>query len=276
MGSKAKFWYRRPRSRTKWLFKYPHPRTGEHWAEKVAAEVAGQFGIARADVELAVCEEERGSVARSFVAADEELFHGNQVLSGQLDLYDANQRFAQKQHTLKNVFDALSRVFEAPDAGEEAKALMAQYLVFDALIGNTDRHHENWGILTKTHEDGKFRCLAPSFDHASSLGRELTDERRVRLLNEQRIGNYSEKARGGIFWTETDRHAVSPLELVRKGFAEYPDIFRDAILKSAELDSRSLRPHIDRVPNDWMNSIAKTFAQETYVVQSPAIREAGS
>ena len=262
MGSKRKFWYRSPRSSAEWLFKYPHPNSGEHWAEKVAAGVARRFGIARAEVRLAICEDEPGSAAKSFVGEDEELFHGNQVLAGQLDLYNPDRRFGQKQHTLNNIFRALSLVFKVRDDSEVAKRLMAKYLVFDALIGNTDRHHENWGILTESRGDGQYGCLAPSFDHASSLGRELTDERRERILNERRVGQYSERARGGIFWEETDKHAVSPLELVRRGFAEYPDMFRDAILKSAVLDRNNLKPYIDRVPGGWMSLIAKSFAQE--------------
>ena len=64
--------------------------------------------------------------------------------------------------------------------------LIADYMVLDALIGNTDRHHENWGIL-RTRVDGQWEDkVAPSFDHASLLGRELQDVRREKLLVENR------------------------------------------------------------------------------------------
>ena len=55
------------------------------------------------------------------------------------------------------------------------------YLMLDALIGNTDRHHENWGIMTGR---GRPQVLAPTYDHASSLGRELSDQKR-----QARMGN---------------------------------------------------------------------------------------
>ena len=71
--------------------------------------------------------------------------------------------------------------------------------------------------------------MAPSFDHASSLGRELLDDRRQRLLSERQFGKYSEKARGGIFWKPEDAHAISPLQLVRRGAASHPDFFRASI-----------------------------------------------
>ena len=43
LGGKVKFWFQISEDRgvTDWLFKYPRPDTGEHWAEKIAAEVAG-------------------------------------------------------------------------------------------------------------------------------------------------------------------------------------------------------------------------------------------
>ena len=45
MGTRTKFWYRDPDQQINWLFKHPRPNTGEHWAEKIAAEVASVIGI---------------------------------------------------------------------------------------------------------------------------------------------------------------------------------------------------------------------------------------
>ncbi|MEG3898961.1 MULTISPECIES: hypothetical protein [unclassified Microcoleus] len=46
--------------------------------------------------------------------------------------------------------------------------------MLDAWIGNTDRHHENWGFVevraSKTPQ--VIAHLAPTYDYASSLGRE--------------------------------------------------------------------------------------------------------
>ena len=39
MGSKDKFWYKQPEKDVNWLFKYPQPNTGQHWAEKIAARL---------------------------------------------------------------------------------------------------------------------------------------------------------------------------------------------------------------------------------------------
>ena len=67
MGSKDKFWYLHPKEEEEyWLFKYPRRNTGEHWAEKIAAEVAALLEIPHARVELAIFEENKGSVTKSF------------------------------------------------------------------------------------------------------------------------------------------------------------------------------------------------------------------
>lgn len=49
MGTKRKFWYRRAEGHgPAWLFKYPQPNTGQHWAEKIAAEIARALDIRHA------------------------------------------------------------------------------------------------------------------------------------------------------------------------------------------------------------------------------------
>src|SRR5690606_14933665 len=116
-------------------------------------------------------------------------------------------------------FSALDMLFVSPDASDRAKRQIGGYLVLDAVIGNTDRHHENWGILRKKTGTGYVGYLAPSFDHASSLGRELHDEfskkNRYRILEELGIESYAKKAPGAVFWEEGVRHGPSPRDLVK-------------------------------------------------------------
>lgn len=97
---------------------------------------------------------------------------------------------------------------------------MIGYLVFDALVGNTDRHHQNWGVLwdrrALSENPTRFTFqLAPTFDHGSSLGRELTDEARERHLREGTMERYIHKGRGGIFEHAQAKHGMSPMALAR-------------------------------------------------------------
>ena len=219
MGSKAKFWYLQPGdTESYWLFKYPRPGRGEHWAEKIAAEVAGLLEIPCARVELAVFQGERGSATESLVGHNRVLIHGNEVLTRALSDYDSKERnFHLADHTLENIWTALDKTLENSEEAEDAKRQLAEYLVLDAVIGNTDRHSENWGTLLCEDADRRVEYLSPSYDHGSSLGRELMNERRERLLTDNRVGWYVERGRGQIHWDSVGSRGPSPLELIRLG-----------------------------------------------------------
>jgi hypothetical protein len=266
MGSKQKFWFRDSRHRADWLFKYPQTNTGQHWAEKIAEQIAVELHILHAKVELAVFQTVQGSASESFARKGRELFHGNQVLAGQVLGYDPGKRFRQANHTLENILSALDRVFVRPETARASKQRIAGYLVLDALIGNTDRHHENWGILLKRTRRTWIGMVAPSFDHASSLGRELLDDGdgkcRRRLLNEHRVGAYAEKAPGAIYWDSSDKRAVSPLDLIRRSTSIHPSLFRPVFARLDMLQESTLSRILARVPPGWMSEEARRFAME--------------
>lgn len=266
MGSKEKFWYRAKDGEPEWLFKFPQPNTGQHWAEKIAAEVAACLDILHARVELAVFQGTRGSATETFARDGRNLFHGNQMLAGKVLGYNPAKQFHQSDHTLENILTAIDRTFATLEGARRAKVRMAEYIVLDAVIGNTDRHHENWGITRKQVGDRWQGMLAPTFDHASSLGRELVDvsggKCRQRILRERRVGAYAEKAPGAIFWDKADRRGLSPLELVRRAAQIHPDLFRPALARLERLNRPKLAALIAQVPEGWMSTLAREFAVE--------------
>ena len=264
MGSKEKYWYQQPSEDALiWLFKYPRrPTSGEHWAEKIAFEIADLLEIPCAYVELAVLQEAHGSASLSFVSHGQQLFHGNQILARHMEGYNPEaKRFEDSRHTLHNIWMSLERVFEDPEGADAAKSRFAKFLVLDALIGNTDRHHENWGVVRRRTEDGRWvGYLAPSFDHASSLGRELLDKRRVSLMANNPVEGYFEKGKGRIYWSESDDDGPSPLELVRRAAREFPDLLGPALTRLKDIEEAALREIVESVPPGWMTDAARRFA----------------
>ncbi len=270
MGTKAKFWYRKTEDGidSEWLFKYPRPNTGEHWAEKIAAEVAEALSIPHARVELAVFEGERGTATESFARDRRGLFHGNQLLGLTVLGYDLEKKYRQSYHTLQNILNVFQSIVFAVSEGpseeeyraENAEAQFAEYLILDAVIGNTDRHHENWGMLREwTGDDWQIR-LAPSFDHASSLGRELTVERREALITEGRIWSYIGRASGGIYVSEEESRGPGPLQLVRIACKDYPGLFLPGLAKLSTLGVDNILNIVGQVPDDWMTTLQREFA----------------
>src|SRR5947207_4324321 len=96
-----------------------------------------------------------------------------------------------------------------------AGEVFAGYLLLDAWIGNTDRHHQNWGFVRKKGEI--LQHLAPTFEHASSLGANLMDAQRCKRLTSPDSGYqveaYVDKscARSALYKTSYDQQ---PLGLI--------------------------------------------------------------
>lgn len=215
MGTKEKFWYEA--AGIKHLFKKARAGTGEDWAEKAAHEVARRLGVPAADVDLAVCGGDAGTSSRSFLEAHDVLVHGNELLHDEDASYPVSQLRGVSKHTVAAVLRSLHPVAPPRGAAENdlrsAADWFVGYLLLDALIGNVDRHHENWGVIQRT---GLAMQLAPSYDHASSLGREMSDRERTERLGtrdrRRTIRAYAERARSALYRGEGDARPLHPLE----------------------------------------------------------------
>lgn len=277
LGSKTKFWFRRDNQ--DWLFKEVREGTGEDWAEKVAAEVAHLVGVPAATVELAEFQGRRGCASLSFVdrRAGEGLIHGNEILAGMVLGYDRGKRFHQSDHTLENIQLAIQRLFPEKAIHDGVLTTLAGYLVLDALIGNTDRHHENWALLLQqvSNDAGVNLMLrvAPSFDHASSLGRELQDAKRFNLLRSDAVGHYARNGKGAIYLATFDRHGANPLRLVEFGARRFPAYFLPAIRQLTQVAPPDLRRVLDCVPANRMSDASKDFAYAVMAYTYAALKK---
>ena len=105
LGTKAKFWFK-DQGRSS-LFK--QGRVNEDWSEKAAAECAGLLGLPHAEIELAECDGTAGTVSPSFLAHEDELVHGNEVLLESDTTYPGSRSFYRvAEHTLDRVFTSLT------------------------------------------------------------------------------------------------------------------------------------------------------------------------
>jgi len=104
---------------------------------------------------------------RQLVRARYEFSLGGDLIRGVDSSYDPTHRGA---HTLGRIRATLLRWEEALH-GAGLLQQFADMVLFDAWVGNSDRHQENWGVL---HRPVKAR-LAPIFDTAACLGSEQLD-----------------------------------------------------------------------------------------------------
>lgn len=272
MGSKRKGWVRVAGDSERWLFKYARFSnghvTGEHWAEKVAAEVAELLVIPHARVELATLDGALGCISRRFPELNKsgaEMIHGNDLLSGAGLGYDRTKQFRQSDHTVENILAAIATVL--PNPAEQAVAFrqMAGYLILDAIILNTDRHHENWALIRVMHQDGQISHeMAPTFDHASSLGRNEPPDKLATWLSEPgRPEWYAARSRcqGGIYLRSDDAHGANPLKLLELVARKWPDYFASWLPNLGNVAEEDLCDTVGRVPVDTMAPAQRDFAQ---------------
>jgi hypothetical protein len=100
----------------------------------------------------------------------EDLIHGGNLISFIYPDFSElkNEQERRRAYTLRVVIESLRNyVKNNPDA-EIIWEQFFELLVFDAIIGGTDRHYNNWGILQKA-DTGEFLKLSPAFDNGISL-----------------------------------------------------------------------------------------------------------
>ena len=117
----------------------------------------------------------------------------------------------------------------------------AQMLTFDALIGNTDRHHENWGFIldrNPMHPRPNTR-LAPAFDNGTSLGHEFLAEQFAQFDDEAFLGRYIRRGCHHLRWQLHDERQAAHAELLLKLAEKHPQC-RAPMLKLLDFDGAAL------------------------------------
>jgi hypothetical protein len=270
LGTKHKFWF--TENGRMLLFKEGRERTGENWAEKVASEICNLLHLPHAEYQLAVWRNRQGVVTQDFVPEDSRLVFGNELLARYVPEYDGTRYYRQREHALKRVlafFDTeellVPLTFDALKTGLTAADVFVGYLLLDAWIGNTDRHHENWGVITiyQQNETPAVR-LAPTFDHAASLGRELTDEKREARMTTKdpnfSVSAYADRARSALYKNPGDRKPMTSLEAFQEAMRFRPDAGRFWMDRLKRVDQAQVADIFAQIPHDFITRTASEFA----------------
>ena len=149
---------------------------------------------------------------------------------------------------------------------------LASYAILDGLLGNTDRHHENWMFFY--HPELRSYELAPSYDHGSSLGRELQDvSRRITrsrsdILASDRVLNYllSGGSPRGVYIKPSSRQAPPPLVTAKLICRWQLDVVRPWLERLEAATGCAFRDVIDRVPDEFMSPVARDFTHQRLTI----------
>jgi len=267
LGTKAKVWYF-GEDKNKILFKEGRPGTGENWAEKVCCEISRLLQIPHADYELAIWDGRQGIITPTFVPADGRLILGNELLAKIHTDYDEARRYQARLHTLRRVMAALDLLqpgypigWEAPSEITDAKGVFVGYLLLDALVANQDRHHENWGLVNSQEYGLR---LVPTFDHASSLGRNETDEVRFERMHSRDsrrgVEHYCGRAKSGLYKASTDNKPMTTIFAFQEAAKISPIAGRYWLERLRGLNLQELEAIFHRISGAIISEPARLFA----------------
>jgi hypothetical protein len=204
-GTSEVAWLTDPDTENHWLHKDTvipanGVEQGEDWSEVASTKAAELLGVPCAETRLCVRDGRRGSLSLSIKPKGYDLWEGWVALEdagvpgyvrhveGRPPACDpARPGVKRPGHSLENIQRALRGATPPPGfkgPGEmTAFDVFAGYLVFDALVANPDRHERNWAILAPLLTTNR-PTLAPSYDHASTLGYNLPDSKRQNCVED--------------------------------------------------------------------------------------------
>lgn len=195
----------------------------EFWSEVIASEIGEALGLDILHYDVAWKEDRLGCLSKSMIDPQkEELQEGYKWLTGFDAKYDTNDKDAY-------TFQVIERLLTTRFNQEGFIKDMIEIIVFDSIIGNEDRHQENWSIIVTNRlvdRSSIFRkrepvtetsySFAPIYDSGSSMGRELTDEKVSRMLRDSiQFEAYVKRGQSEIHWAG-ERGKLKHLELIRR------------------------------------------------------------
>lgn len=116
----------------------------EFWSEIVSSKIGQFLGFPMLDYNIAYDSKHKqkiGCISKSMVLSSEnQLREGIGYLTGFNSLY--NPERDKNKYTFQFIKDALNDF----DLGEYVNNII-EIIIFDSIIGNSDRHQENWGVI---------------------------------------------------------------------------------------------------------------------------------
>ncbi|MDP5185500.1 HipA domain-containing protein [Blastococcus sp. BMG 814] len=205
-GRTPHYWLRHPDFARTWLFKPALPDgdrpMGEDITEMLASRIAHLLGVPAAPVRLATRDAANGCLVEDLRWSKGEDHPGRVLLDSHLPDYDPDDP-GRRGYSVSNIRRVLEGFGPPPGStlpqSFEAFDAFVGYLVLDALIANTDRHDRNWAVLTPPPDVDGVNRLCGSYDHASCLAFNLTDEQRAQVLSSGTIHRFASRAHGRQF-----------------------------------------------------------------------------
>ncbi|MEO0554129.1 MAG: HipA domain-containing protein [Bacteroidota bacterium] len=213
-------------------------KTGHKWypnesiCEQLMTRLGECFGINIAQSKLGIGNNQLRFLSKYFLEKDQQLIHGAEIYSGflsddQFVKQVEDEGKARDFFTIRFTKRALKFTF-----GENVTDIFNDFVrmvLFDAIIGNNDRHYYNWGIVR--HVKGKHKpFFSPVYDTARGLYWNESEENLSLRIAEPSIEKYVDNSRPKLGWeNESDINHFKLIELLYMYRLDYnisDDVFK--------------------------------------------------
>lgn len=200
----------------RYLFKRANRRYADQfWTEIIAYLVGRQLGVTVPPAFVAwnssnaMC----GALIEWFLdypgKPKEHYIPGGDYMTRMIPGYE---RKKGEQHNVDSIIELMDELSSRGTLVDEWRKWWCDTFLFDALIGNTDRHQDNWGLLWI--DDSKAR-MAPVFDNGTSLGHEIFPAKMLQIIDPIRLESYIERGCHHVRWHIGDDRRAQHAALIR-------------------------------------------------------------
>ncbi|TAE65841.1 MAG: hypothetical protein EAZ85_16280 [Bacteroidetes bacterium] len=174
---------------------YPNESITEHLLGCIGKEL----GLNVANSKLCIISGQIRFLSEYFLDSEsQELVHGIDIFTGYIHGEDRdfiesieNENLSRDLFTFQVSKEAIKNAF--PNDFESIIDDFVKLLVFDAIVGNNDRHYYNWGVV-RTIKNNQKPYFSPIFDTARGLFWNDSEQKIINLIkNNNQLKNYLEK-----------------------------------------------------------------------------------
>ena len=228
------------------MFKYEKEGyiCSESCSEKIAYEIAKILNYNCAKIEIAQDNKNQIGVL-NYIFSDSYTSPHTDIVSF------LNKDFDKRPYyTVSNIKKVLEKI---------DKSLFKEFIkimVFDALIGEQDRHEENWGITEKNNH----YYMSPLYDNGDSLLNDFKNENFALKFyeNEKNFDAYIMRSKTYIY-KEDNKTKYKHFELIKYLYDKYKNITEPELLNLYKLTDKKIKEIVNRIPNDLLTDKHKEY-----------------
>lgn len=168
---------------------YPH----ESVMEFVINKIGEYLGMKMNETRLVIANEQVRFLSKDFIEKGKRLIHGIEILVEYFEdkqfVEDINNNKKDRRYyfTFEEVENAISYVY--PDIKEKLLSDLIKLITYDAIVGNSDRHFYNWGVIGNSILiEGEEVVFSPIYDSARALLWNSTEEAIEKMYQQFRNG----------------------------------------------------------------------------------------